>query len=373
MERRARYILIGLFVFATIIGGFGFVFWLHAVGGLGERSIYRIRFDNTVSGLREGAAVLFDGIRVGEVTRLQFNKENPRQIFVTISVARGTPVSADTQARVEVQGLMGSPLVSLRGGSESTPPLAPTGGEPPLLVAGASAGQDLTEAARQVLARIDRILADNADSLHDTISNIDTFSAVLSRNSNRVDSILAGLEKMTGGSSKAAPIPTFDLTAADVSLPPSGKPKKQLVVADPTTLVVNDTQRIRVTGSGGEISFLDDAQWPDSLPRLFQAKIIESFENAKIFSGVGRPTDGLTPDYQLLLDLREFQISVGPPAKAEIEFIAKILRDGRIIASRVFHTEVPVDEMKAPAVVAALDEAFRRSTSELVVWTAQKV
>ena len=68
METRAPYALIGLFVLAAIAAGFGFVYWLHNSGGLTERTVYRVRFENTVSGLLTGAAVLFNGIRVGEVT-----------------------------------------------------------------------------------------------------------------------------------------------------------------------------------------------------------------------------------------------------------------------------------------------------------------
>jgi phospholipid/cholesterol/gamma-HCH transport system substrate-binding protein len=373
METRARYVLIGLFVFATIIGGFAFVYWLHTVGGLGERSVYRIRFENTVSGLRAGAAVLFDGIRVGEVTGLQLNSENPQQVFVTIGVDRNTPIKADTEARIEVQGLMGSPLIALQGGSPSLPLLAPSHGEAPLLIAGASAGRDLTEEARHVLGRIDKILAENSDSLRDAISNIDTFSAALARNSGKIDGILAGLEKMTGGASKPL-LPTFNLTAPQVSVPLSKKTKKQLVVADPAVLVVYDTQRIIIKGTEGQLSFLDDAQWADNLPKLFQAKIIQSFDNADFLSAVGRPMEGLSADYQLLLDIRQFQVSSGPPAQADVEFEAKILsKAGRIIDSQVFRAEAAVKAMDGPAVTEALNEAFMHTATGLVLWTAQKI
>ena len=67
MEIRARYILMGLFLLAVIAGGFGFVYWLNNSGGFGERASYRVRFENSVSGLYTGSAVLFNGIRVGEV------------------------------------------------------------------------------------------------------------------------------------------------------------------------------------------------------------------------------------------------------------------------------------------------------------------
>ena len=79
METRAPYALIGLFVLAVIGAVFGFVYWLHNSGGLGERAVYRVRFENTVSGLLTGAAVLFNGIRVGEVTDLGLNPDDPQR------------------------------------------------------------------------------------------------------------------------------------------------------------------------------------------------------------------------------------------------------------------------------------------------------
>ena len=75
MEIRAPYVLIGGFVLAVIAAGFGFVYWLHNAGSLTERTTYRIHFENTVSGLLTGAAVLFNGIRVGEVTALELDRQ----------------------------------------------------------------------------------------------------------------------------------------------------------------------------------------------------------------------------------------------------------------------------------------------------------
>ena len=75
METRAPYALIGLFVMAVIAAAFGFVYWLHNSGGLTERTVYRVHFENTVSGLLKGASVLFNGIRVGEVTALQLDTQ----------------------------------------------------------------------------------------------------------------------------------------------------------------------------------------------------------------------------------------------------------------------------------------------------------
>ena len=244
METRAPYAMIGLFVIAIIGAVFGFVYWLHNTGGLGERTVYRVRFENTVSGLLTGAAVLFNGIRVGEVSDLQLDPDDPRQVTATITVASGTPVRADTQTGLEFQGLTGVPVISLRGGAAGAARLTSSQGEPPTLIADPTAGQSMTEAARQALRRIDAVLADNSDSLKSSIANLNTFTGALARNSDRVDGILSGLERMTAGTPVKATPTLYDLTAPR-AFPASEKAaKSQLVVLEPTALIAFDTRNI---------------------------------------------------------------------------------------------------------------------------------
>src|SRR5438045_4165488 len=104
MEIRARYTLIGLFTLATVAAAFAFVYWLNHAGGLTQQTLYRARFENTVSGLLKGSAVLFNGIRVGEVVALELTPENPKQVTAVLSVNSETPVRADTTAGIEFQG-----------------------------------------------------------------------------------------------------------------------------------------------------------------------------------------------------------------------------------------------------------------------------
>ena len=76
METRAPFIIVGAFVLAAIAATFGFVYWLHNSTGMGARSTYHLQFDGPVPGLLVGASVLFNGIRVGEVTELKIQR-NP--------------------------------------------------------------------------------------------------------------------------------------------------------------------------------------------------------------------------------------------------------------------------------------------------------
>jgi phospholipid/cholesterol/gamma-HCH transport system substrate-binding protein len=380
METRAPYALIGFFVLTVVGGVFGFVYWLHNTGGLGERTVYRVRFENTVSGLLTGAPVLFNGIRVGEVTGLNLDPGNPRQVTATIAVVSTTPVRTDTQAGLEYQGLTGIPVVSLLGGTSAVRLLSPSPTEPPILVADPAAGQSMTEAARQALRRIDSVLADNSDPLKSAIGNLNTFTGTLARNSDRVDTILAGLERATGGGSAKTALPKYYDLAAPRTFPPSDKTaKSQLVVLEPTALVALDTQRIIIEVARADNAGPDNGQWSDTIPKLVQAKIVQSFENSNYLGAVARPMEGLTADYQLAIDVRSFQVSnvpdraENPPVGfvAHVAFAAKIIGDnGRIVGSRTFDVAVPAPDPGVAAAAVALDKAFAEAITDLVVWTA---
>ncbi len=94
------------------------------------------------------------------------------------------------------------------------------------------------------------------------------------------------------------------------------------------------------------------------MPKLLQMKIIQAFENAGTLAGVSRPLEGVTGDFQLLIDVRRFQIAA-PDATADVELAGKILDGkGRIIDTRVFRAAAPAAAMDAPTATAALDQAF---------------
>lgn len=371
METRARYALIGLFMLAVIAASFGFVYWLENKGGFAQREVYQIKFQGSVSGLLVGSAVLFNGIRVGEVTGLGLNSDTPQDVVATIAVDRGTPVRSDTQVGIETQGLTGGAAVSLRGGSSSSPLATTEGGAPPTLIAAPQAGQDWTQAARDAFQRVDQILAENSEALNSAITNIDTFSDALARNSDKVDGILAGLERMTGGATSHTEIPIYDLVAATNFPPkPETAPAWLLVVPEPTTLMGFNTDKILLQPAQGESVPLANARWGDNLPVLFQAKVIQSFENAGYARSISRTREGVSGDYQLLVDIRRFHISTASESAAEIEFVAKILdRDGKIVNASTFQGNAPVKGTDAQAYVSAFDEVFAKLMSELLVWT----
>jgi len=365
METRAPFIIVGAFVLAAIGAVFGFVYWLHNTAGTGARTVHHVQFEGSVSGLLVGAAVLFNGIRVGEVTDLGLAANSPRKVDATIAVASSTPVHADTKVGLDFQGLTGVPVIALEGGNE-----VGASTKPQTLIADPAAGQSMTQAARNALGRVDAVLAENAEPLKSTIANLNTFTNGLAKNTGGLDSIVAGLVKMTGGGEAAIPKTIYDLTIPADFASPKKPLKEQLVMPTPTAILRLDTQRF-LLAPNKELPDFANAQWADSIPKMLQIKLIQSFENYDLAHAPLRSTDSPVTSSQLVVDLRSFQINTDSELTAEIGFSAKILnKDGQVVASRLFQQRKKLDKPDPAAAVTAFDDAFGSIATELITWTA---
>jgi phospholipid/cholesterol/gamma-HCH transport system substrate-binding protein len=365
METRAPFVVVGAFVLAAIVAVFGFVYWLHNTGGLGPRVIYHVQFDGSVPGLLVGAGVLFNGIRVGEVTDLGLAPDNPRRVNATISVASTTPVRSDTKVGLEFQGLTGVPVIALEGGT-----LLSNSGQVPTLIAESGAGQSMTQAARDALRRVDTVLAENSGPLKDTIANLKVFSEGLARNTGKLDGIVSGIEKMTGGGTPAQKI-TYDLRAPQNLGPASKTIKGQLAIPEPSAVAMLETQRFLFSPTKDYPGFAD-ALWADSIPKLLQARLIEGFENYDIAHAPLRIADIGQTDFQLLIDVRRFRIATDSGPTAEIGLSARIVdKNGKVVASRLFEDGERFDKIEPPAAAAAFSDAFGRVAKDMIAWTVQ--
>lgn len=169
---------------------------------------------------------------------------------------------------------------------------------------------------------------------------------------------------------------TFDLTASvsEVTTTASAR-NRQLLVADPSALKALDSEQILVRVSGAEIRYLSQSQWSDRLTRVVQSKLVEAFENTGRLGGVGKPGQGLAIDFQLITDVRAFEVAAEGGDRGVVEISAKLLNDrnGTVKAQRVFRAEVPSAGTDNAAYVEALDRAFARVTGDIVAWTLQSI
>ncbi len=365
METRAPFVFVGAFVLAAIAAVFGFVYWLHNAGGLGPRATYHVQFEGSVPGLLVGAAVLFNGIRVGEVSDLGLAPGKPRGVNATISVASTTPVRADTTVGLEFQGLTGVPVITLEGGL-----LVADSGEVPTLVAEPGAGQGMSQAARDALRKVDSVLTENSGALKDTIANFRVFSEGLARNTGKLDGIVAGLERMTGVTAPPAKI-TYDLPALKNQGPPGKTISVQWAIPEPSAVAMLETQRFLFSPAQDYPGFAE-AIWADSLPKLLQARLIESFENYDLAHAPLRMADDGQTEFQLLIDVRRFRVAVDAKPTAEIALSARIVdKNGKVVTARLFEEREKFDQLAPSEAVAAFSEVFGRIAKSMIAWTVE--
>jgi phospholipid/cholesterol/gamma-HCH transport system substrate-binding protein len=211
METRANYVLIGSFTLAVIAAAFGFVMWFQSLHTTKARTPLRIIFEGPASGLRNGGSVNFNGIRVGEVMSVKL--DNPRRVVALAMIENNAPIRKDTLVGLEFQGLTGVAAISLKGGAEAAPAVPLDEDGVPVLTADPNALQDVTEAIRGTLQNINRVVADNQESVKNSLHNLETFTASLARNSEKIDnvmlkvdgvmtradSLMLGLDTLAGG------------------------------------------------------------------------------------------------------------------------------------------------------------------------------
>ena len=180
MEKDANYALVGLATLILFIGVVVFSIWLARLQFDQDYDVYDIVFEGPVRGLNQGGEVHFNGIKVGEVTKIELDRRNPNRVIAQARVTSAAPVRVDSYATLEPQGITGVNYIQITAGTPSRPLLKDTVPDNvvPILRTQRSALSDLLEGGGTVLSRtvealdrVNRILSDQ---------NIKTFSAALS-------------------------------------------------------------------------------------------------------------------------------------------------------------------------------------------------
>ena len=201
METKANYLRNAFLILLIVAGVIGFVNWIRTNSIFGAPAIYQIVFETSVGGLRKGAEVQFNGMKVGEVTDVRIDQRNWKQVVATISISSSAPVRRDTRVRVAFGTITGVAWIELGGGSPNAgpPPEDPEGVA--TLTAGAEATEGLTGAAQRLITKLDNLVADTSP-FHQSLNNIETFSASIKNNSGRFQNIIAAMGTLTGSPDK---------------------------------------------------------------------------------------------------------------------------------------------------------------------------
>ena len=204
----------------------------------GARTPYRT-YLKYAGGLEPGADVLFGGIKVGQVTAVRPDPQDPTRIEILLEVREGTPLNAKSVAKLGSVTVITSPVISISMGSNDAPRLPAYSAIPSAetislddterkVAALADSAQGLLEAvhtdvnevtgdARQLMSNLNEVTGKpNQQHLAEILANAD---AMVARLSPKIDQISDQALKLTKEANDAlAKVgPTVDNANATVS------------------------------------------------------------------------------------------------------------------------------------------------------------
>lgn len=213
MEPRAHHILIGVFTLLIATGAILFALWLAKTGSDNKTKDYTVVFTEAVRGLNRGGAVQYNGIRIGEVTKLELDPNDIRRVLVSISIQESIPVKKDTLARLALTGITGTSVIELTGGSPDSPDLEDedkTDDYPALIMATPSPMAELMAGGEELMTNVSELLinanaflsSDNAQRIGHSIEQLERLLEQLADGSESLPALFTSLNNASNEAEK---------------------------------------------------------------------------------------------------------------------------------------------------------------------------
>ncbi len=172
-------------------------------------AIYQIYIESPISGLSQNAIVEFNGIVVGKVSHIEFDRKNPQKVKLLLQVRKSTPVTRGTVANVDIsetitEKFTGFPYIFIAlhdkgedlrqikarpGQSYLTIRMVPVPPKVPALVQLSRTSQQSYEFMHSLLAN------ENIEIVKELIYNLREITSVLILNDRKLNTILNNTEK----------------------------------------------------------------------------------------------------------------------------------------------------------------------------------
>ncbi len=164
----------------------------------------------------------------------------------------------------------------------------------------------------------------------------------------------------------------------------------QIVVDEPTAAAAVNTDRIAVRPHPLKVEYFPGVRWVDRAPLMIQVLLMESYENTGQVLSVGQRASGLSSDFTVLTDLREFQAeteAVSTPGAAQpgapedarltvnVRFNMKVVIEpaGLIVGSESFAARMEAASQDMLDVASAFDRALGQCIRDAVDWSMRVI
>jgi virulence factor Mce-like protein len=185
---------VGAFVIASVLVLGSATYFVRATQGVRGQVPYNTHLRNA-GGLAGGAAVLFGGIKVGQVTAVRPWSEDPTRIEISFAVESGTPLNRKSTARVGTLSLMAAPALMITTGGNEAGRLSPGDVVPSaetlsLEEIGGQAAK-VAESADALISELRKTIPEVAGDVRTVLANLNQISGA--QNQRKIEQILANL------------------------------------------------------------------------------------------------------------------------------------------------------------------------------------
>lgn len=204
METRAGYLLVGVIVLVVVLAAVAWVFWLTHGDARRSFDFYDIHFRGSISGLGVGGDVRYRGIKVGSITNITIDPNDPEQAAVTVQIDSDVPIREGDVAAVQVQGITGIAYINIAGATGDSPPLTSEDRKKyPVIPSLPSNFEQLFTDAPEMIANANVLLTRLADVVSDEnrtriatiLDNLETLSAALATSTQHIDTIMTSFAR----------------------------------------------------------------------------------------------------------------------------------------------------------------------------------
>jgi phospholipid/cholesterol/gamma-HCH transport system substrate-binding protein len=155
MENKAHALAAGVFVVIVTSLLVALAAWL--TRDTGDRDIYEISTRETVTGLQSQAAVRYRGVDVGKVASIGFDPKAAGNVLMRLEVDREAPITRNTFATLNYQGVTGLAFVQLDDNGQPAPRLVPNDKNPPRIPLQPSLLSKLTSRGEMILDQVEKV------------------------------------------------------------------------------------------------------------------------------------------------------------------------------------------------------------------------
>lgn len=261
MENKSHAMAAGAFVLVVTAMLIGLAVWL--TRDKGSSHLYELSSHDSVTGLQLQAPVRFRGVSVGKVSYIGFDPDVVGNVLIRITVDDTTPLSPNTVASLNFQGITGLAFVLLDESPRPVPPIPAGASGIPRLPLESSQLAKLADQAPKILSQLDdvslqlaKLLSDdNQKVLMDVLSNTGNLAKDAGQTARSLTKLAAGLDHaLTNQIGPAlAEVPAL---AAD-SRKAMGSLQAAAEEAQKTLVDVDEIVR-RISVKGGAIDRLND-------------------------------------------------------------------------------------------------------------------